>query len=51
MTEAQQQEYTGKGGAIRNSFYGSQTDPIRITITGTQFENNKAIYGGAIYNE
>lgn len=51
LTEAQQQEYTGKGGAIRNSFYGSQTDPIRITITGTQFENNKAIYGGAIYNE
>ena len=51
LTEAQQQEYTGKGGAIRNAFYGSKTDPVRVTITGTQFENNKAIYGGAIYNE
>ena len=51
LTEAQQQEYTGKGGAIRNSFYGSKTDPIRVTVSGTQFENNKAIYGGAIYNE
>lgn len=51
LTEAQQQEYTGKGGAIRNSFYGSKADPIRVTVSGTQFENNKAIYGGAIYNE
>ena len=51
LTEAQQQEYTGKGGAIRNAFYGSKTDPVRVTVTGTQFENNKAIYGGAIYNE
>lgn len=51
LTEAQQQEYTGKGGAIRNAFYGSKTDPIRVTVSGTQFENNKAIYGGAIYNE
>lgn len=51
LTEAQQQEYTGKGGAIRNSFYGSKTDPKRVTVSGTQFENNKAIYGGAIYNE
>lgn len=51
LTEAQQQEYTGKGGAIRNAFYGSKTDPVRVTVAGTQFENNKAIYGGAIYNE
>ncbi len=51
LTETQQQEYTGKGGAIYNAFYGSKSDPVRVTVSGTQFENNKAIYGGAIYNE
>ncbi len=51
LTEEQKKTYVGRGGAIQNSFYSSKSDPARVTITGSTFENNQAILGGAILNE
>ena len=51
LTEHQKSTYSGRGGAIQNGFYSSKSDPARVTITGSTFENNKALWGGAILNE
>ena len=51
LTDSQKNTYVGRGGAIQNSFYSSKSDPARVTITSSTFENNQAVYGGAILNE
>lgn len=51
LTEDQKSKHAGRGGALQNAFYGSKSDPERVTITGSTFEANKAVYGGAILNE
>ena len=43
LTEDQKSTYSGRGGAIQNAFYSSKSDPARVTITGSTFENNKAL--------
>jgi len=43
-------EEHSKGGAISNTFYGSENKAGSVFISDTSFTSNSAIDGGAIYN-